>query len=652
MKTGLILPALLLACVHLAAQKTEYSDYTWTTFPSHAVDTVKPVDGALITLERRITEVYVNAADDFEEINIFHRKIRVTSNEALNGFNKIYIPIDNVIEVLRIKARFISPEGKITELPDGSIREIENLEDKGNYKTFAIEGAVIGGEIEFFYTLRKKFNAYGSVTVQGEEPRTNVEVIFSFPSKIDYLVKSYNGFPDFTSKEDTLHERSYLSASQLFIPSLKSEKYANYKACLMRYEFTLAHNYYHGNLRTYSFKQVSNNIYSNMFESTKAEKAALKAYLKKIDLGDPDQLRKIRAIENKVKAEIVISEELKTTPTIDEMIRMKQTSKYGATRLMVGLLLQAGIEFQVAATCDKDERTFDPDFNGWNFLDDYVLYFPELKQYVLPDNAYYRLGVNASKYQGVYGLFMQPLHYGTSFNTLSYEVQRLPEDSYLQNTDSLLIDLKADLENGYLNATIHRVFTGELAASFQSFWQIVPEERRKEIMSPLFSMANQQTNITAYTVVNYSPSDIGTKPLIWDVDLTAGSLVEQAGNDMLIRIGETIGEQSEMYQSTERKLPVVVSEVHNYFRRIVLEIPEGYSVSGLEELNMKVEMLNNGRVSCCFISWYELQGNRLLVYSREYYTENGYPASRFEEFRKVINAAADFNKKTIILSKK
>ena len=147
-------------------------------------------------------------------------------------------------------------------------------------------------------------------------------------------------------------------------------------------------------------------------------------------------------------------------------------------------------------------------------------------------------------------------------------------------------------------------------------------------------------------------SDIAVKPLKWNVDLTANSLVEQAGNDLIVKIGETIGEQSELYQETKRKLPIVVSEVHNYFRKLIFEIPEGYSVSNLSDLNMNVEMQNNGKVSCCFTSWYELSGNKLIVYSREYYTENGYPADLFESFRKVINAAADFNKKTIILSKR
>jgi hypothetical protein len=203
-----------------------------------------------------------------------------------------------------------------------------------------------------------------------------------------------------------------------------------------------------------------------------------------------------------------------------------------------------------------------------------------------------------------------------------------------------------------MNANIHRVFTGELASYYQSIWQLVPQENQKELMSPIFSMANQQTNISDFTLSNARPSDIGRKPLVWDVNLTANSLVEQAGNDILIKIGETIGEQAEMYQPSERKLPVVVNEVHNYYRRIVFEIPEGYNASGLEELNLNVELVNNGKISCCFTSWFELLGNKLCIYSKEYYTESGYPAARFEEFRKVINAAADFNKRTIILTKK
>ena len=254
----------------LAGQAPEYSGYNWTTFPAaKEIDTVKAVNGSVITLESRITDVYANKENIFEEISIFHRKIRVMTHEAVNDFNKIYVPVSNVIEILDIRARFISPDGKITELPKESIHQVENLENKGDFKAFAIEGAETGGEIEYYYKLRKKYGPYGTQVIQGEQPRTNVQVIFVYPSKIEYLIKSYNGFPAFSSRTDTLTGKTFLEADVAVIPSLIKEKYADYKANLMRYEFTLAYNNYNSLLRTYSFSKISYNLYGNVYELTK-----------------------------------------------------------------------------------------------------------------------------------------------------------------------------------------------------------------------------------------------------------------------------------------------------------------------------------------------------------------------------------------------
>jgi hypothetical protein len=647
-----LVPLLLLFCLQVAGQATEFSGYNWSTFASAPVnDTVKAVNGSVITLDRRITEVYINKDDFFEEINVFHRKIRVLTHDAINNFNKIYIPVNNVIEVLAVRARFISHEGKITELSEGSIHEVENLENKGNYQTFAIEGAETGGEIEYYYILRKKFDPYGSLSMQGEEPRANVDVIFAFPSKLEYQIKTYNGFPDFTSKSDTTTKLTYLRATASLIPSLASENYATYKACLMRFEYTLAYNHYKSLLRVYSYSTYSSNMYGNLYEFTKAEKSEIKSVLKKLDISNLETLKKVWKMENWMKTEIAISDELKTTPSIDQMVKLKQTTKYGATRLMIGLLSMANLNFELVATCDVNERVFDPDYNGWNFLDDYLIYFPDLHKFIQPDNPTFRIGIHSSDYQGAYGLFMHPLLYGDKLRTLAYDIRKLPIENYEQNTDSLLIHLRFNLDEKNLDAKIHRVFTGQLAASYQSFWRLANEERQNSIISAIFNMGTHNTRIISCKLNHDTPSDIAISPLSWDVDLTANSLVEQAGDDIIVKIGETIGEQSELYQQTTRRLPVIVNSVHNYYRRIIFDIPAGYAVTNLNDLRMKVEMMNNGKVSCCFTSWYEISENKLVIYSKEYYTEEGYPVGRFEDFRKVINAAADFNKRTIILSK-
>lgn len=639
-------------CTWLAGQEPEYSGYSWSTFPpAKEIDTVKAVNGSVITLERRISEVYANKDNIFEEISIIHRKIRVMTHEAVNDFNKIYVPVSNVIEILDIRARFISPEGKITELPKESIHQVENLENKGDYKSFAIEGAETGGEIEYYYKLRKKYDPYGTQVMQGEQPRTNVQVIFVYPSKLEYQVKSYNGFPAFSSRTDTLTGKTWLQADAAVIPSLLSEKYAAYKANLMRYEFTLAYNNYNSLFRTYSFSKISANLYGNVYELSKSEKSAVKSVIKKLKLSGLDNRQKARKIEDWVKTEIAVSEELTGMPDIVQMIKLKQTTKSGTLRIMVALLNEAGLNFEMVATCNKSERAFDPDFNGFNFLDDYLIYFPELNQFILPENPVYRLGINPSAYQGSFGLFLHPITYGEKLKTLAYEVKRLPVDSPEKNADTMIVNLSLNLSKLNLDASIYRVFYGEWAASIQSYWGFMNEERHQNMISEIFNMGNQNTTINSYKISHESQSDIAVNPLHWNVDLTANSLVELAGNDLIVKIGETIGEQSELYQETRRKLPIVVDAVHNYFRKLIFEIPAGYTISNLSDLNMNVEMQNNGRLSCCFTSWYEVSGNKLVVYSREYYTENDYPADRFEAFRKVINAAADFNKKTIILTK-
>ena len=86
-------------------------------------------------------------------------------------------------------------------------------------------------------------------------------------------------------------------------------------------------------------------------------------------------------------------------------------------------------------------------------------------------------------------------------------------------------------------------------------------------------------------------------------------LVENAGNDFLIHIGETIGKQAELYQEKSRRLPVSVGILHSYFRRIVFHIPQGYTVANPEGINMDVAMKNGDKISCLFTSQARIEGD-------------------------------------------
>jgi len=106
-----------------------------------------------------------------------------------------------------------------------------------------------------------------------------------------------------------------------------------------------------------------------------------------------------------------------------------------------------------------------------------------------------------------------------------------------------------------------------------------------------------------------------------------------------------------LYQETQRVFPVQIGILHDYYRVITVKIPEGYRVENLQDLNMHIEMKSDNKTSCIFTSEASLENNTLTIKSKEYYLKSYYPATRYDEFRKVINAAADFNKKILLLRK-
>ena len=142
------------------------------------------------------------------------------------------------------------------------------------------------------------------------------------------------------------------------------------------------------------------------------------------------------------------------------------------------------------------------------------------------------------------------------------------------------------------------------------------------------------------------------KPYIFEGDAEVNSLLENAGNKILLKIGQIIGSQVEMYQDTARKYGVENAYNHSYKRIINLTIPIGYEISNINDLNMGVSYKEEGENLMEFTSQYVLEGNKLTITCNEFYNIIRLPVEKYDAFRTVINAAADFNKITLILKTK
>jgi hypothetical protein len=75
-------------------------------------------------------------------------------------------------------------------------------------------------------------------------------------------------------------------------------------------------------------------------------------------------------------------------------------------------------------------------------------------------------------------------------------------------------------------------------------------------------------------------------------------------------------------------------------------------VNNLEALKMDVELKDGGEATSAFISKYEVINNKTVVVKvHEDYKSIYYLKAKFQDFRKVVNAAADFNKIIVVLEK-
>ena len=129
----------------LFAQPTQYD---WDQYAEHKL-TEEEKELPEIILERHFIYEYQYEAEDgpLLQYRTFHLKVRANNASAIEDNNRIYISMNNVQEIVELKARTISPSGKIQELDKTNIKELKDEEGKG-YQIFAIEGAEEGGIIE------------------------------------------------------------------------------------------------------------------------------------------------------------------------------------------------------------------------------------------------------------------------------------------------------------------------------------------------------------------------------------------------------------------------------------------------------------------------------------------------------------------------
>jgi hypothetical protein len=123
--------------------------------------------------------------------------------------------------------------------------------------------------------------------------------------------------------------------------------------------------------------------------------------------------------------------------------------------------------------------------------------------------------------------------------------------------------------------------------------------------------------------------------------------IKKAGDKYLMELGKFLTSQIEITQKEkDRKNNVYMVYPRSFDNEIVFEIPAGYSVSGLEKFNKKVENETGG-----FTSTAEVKGNQLVIKTYKYYKNYFESNANWSKMIQFLDASYQFTQEKILLKK-
>ncbi len=619
----------------------------------NAIWTAKPVFSELLegNENENVVGIFLNEkyeymyGDDGElqMIHTLHKKFRLNNDEAINQFNKISLSLNDVIEVIDIKARTIKPNGESVEFDKNNIKEVKDEDSGKSYKIFAIDGIEKGDDVEYYVERRMYGNNFGRAVFQFEFPLQHASFEIVSPKNLIYDVKGYNGFPnaEHTVLED---ERNRFKCIKNNIEPIKEEKFSYVLPRKERIEYRLAFNKVYGYAPRLTWDDAAIRVYESMYLDV--DDKVMNKWMDFVQVKGTTELDIIKNVEDFVKANIYVEKyNIPEFSDLNFVLENKITGDRGIIKVYANLFKKIGIDHELVLTSDRSVIKFDGEFQSWNYLDEYLIYFPDLDTYLDPSNMAYRLGTVNGELTATDGLFIVPVKIG-DFESAIGKIKYIKATSDKDNYDNMIIDITVDIDENTTRVKTERGMKGLSGGYLNKFYEMMDTEQKQNMLKQI-----TQTKAPDPVFKTLEVKETSTTAALKDAefiiysDLKTDAFLENAGNKLLVSIGESIGPQTEMYFEENRKSKGENDWNRKYYREIVFHVPEGYKIA-----NPEVGRLNivEGDVFG-FESDYTYEGDQYKIVVNEYYRNIFVKDEEFEGFENVINAAADFNKVVLVL---
>ena len=619
-----------------------YQTYDWADKPAKTILTPNEKKESSVGIMESVITEFIEGPEYLQQFETHHTLVHVNNEDGIQRHNRVYISMYGVMDIVSIKARTVTKSGKITLLNKDNIKEVQNVEEYGDFKIFAIEGVEMDSDIEVLYTLEKDYFPFGNENLQNDYPIREASFTLIYGNSLG-RVKAYRTDMKVEDLQVNGKQASRLVLKNL--PAMIEEEYSTPRANLI----AVAYQCFHSKNKVTDammWQNVAMNFSSDFFPRTPARQVISdieEIFPKGNSMSDYE---KAARIDDFIKTNFTIVDN--NNPQLKDMayvMKNRSTNESGIIQVYGHYLRALGITYQVVITANRYLLKFDPEFFNPRSIQNFLIYLPSLKQYLAPDRIEYRIGEAPFNILGNKGVFINP-DFTFTFDEIS---QIDPNYSRIVRYTDVTFD--DDMENAIISQD--HDYYGHWAVNNRAVYQLSTEAGRKEFEDYLTASGIEDKVSKSLRLENAEMFQVKPDvPFKVHSEITSGSLLEEAGDSYIFQAGLVIGTQSELYQEKERINPIEMQYPNKYNYTISVTIPEGYSAQGLESLKINKRLEDAKGLKCKFESDYKVDGNKIIISIEEVYNQNEYDIADYEKFREVINAASDFNKASILFKPK
>lgn len=614
----------------------EIKNYEWEANPKfQKLTEEQEKEPAVVIFDKRWVHTrYGNLA--FATFVMNHVAIKINKAEVINDFNKVKAEDNGYIRKVRdFHARVIKPDGQVKVLPPDRIVETE----VEKVKSIVFEGVEVGDILEYYFIIKEVPVSNGVEFFQREIPILHAEFVTT-ESGVDYHVFPTSSFK--VTKQGAKH--TYTARN---LPAFKTESRSARIKKIEKIIYFLAAN----NSDLFNWPMVMHSEIDKSQQFTEYTKSGAKALLKKLDIKNLPLDKKVEKIDAYIKENFGFSPAHEPVNWyIDINAGKAELKAYNIFRLYGYLLSKAKIPYQVVTSVNRFYGDIHKEFYVYPLPHEWMYYIPATKKFISPYDRYKAYGSPIYEIQGTNCLAYQPKK---GKNGITFMKAPIMPTNYTINETECTLTLNEDLSAAMLEKSVASTgYIGQFDRMAYLYNEENPDKEKFEEYVKSRLLAEIECKLIEHSFANTDYANNYTNnPMIvkGKLEITE-SMIENAGNMLIVNLGKVIGKQAELYQEDERYSDVEYEYAMAYKHKITFIIPDGYKVENTNELAKSVKPTFKGGESCWFISTVEVIDNKVIVTIDESYNSLTYKKENYQEYRSVINASSDFYKASIVLS--